>query len=228
MNIFQTSKHRRYKPSFKEVGTVIQEPEARVHGILIDFGGVVAEEGFREGLKAIGRANGQQEETFFSKGADLMYASGYVTGQIEESAYWASLREQTGIIGTDEVLRNEILSRFTLRPWVLDLVRGLRSRGLIVAMLSDQTNWLDELDQRDHFFKDFDRVLNSYHLGKGKKDPSIFDDAARELCLPPEHILFIDDNEDNVNRARSRGLAGAVFQGREPLIECLKTLDLCP
>lgn len=203
-----------------------QEGKARIHGVLIDFGGVLAEEGFREGLKAIGRANGLPEESFFRKGADVVYESGYVTGKTEESSYWASLRDQTGITGSDELLRNEILSRFTLRPWMLDLVRRLRRQGLIVAILSDQTDWLDELDKRDHFFEDFDRVLNSYHMGKGKNDPSIFDDAARELGLPPEDILFIDDNEGNVRRARSKGLAGVVFQGKEPLIECLKILGL--
>ena len=193
---------------------------------VVDYGGVLAEEGFREGLKAIGRANGLPPEQFFRKGADIVYESGYVTGLVNESSYWESLRQQTGIAGVDEQLRNEILSRFTLRPFMVDLVRRLRSKGLIVALLSDQTNWLDELDQRDHFFKEFDRVFNSYDMGKGKKDPSLFSDVARTLGVEPREALFIDDSEANVTRCREQGLSGIVFQGEESLTETLNILGV--
>ena len=46
---------------------------------------------------------------------------------------------------------------------------GLRRGGFLTAILSDQTDWLDRLEARHHFFGHFDRVFNSYHLGKGKR-----------------------------------------------------------
>lgn len=203
-----------------------QEEPILIKAVLMDFGGVMAEEGFREGLKAIGRANGLEPESFFRKAADIVYESGYVTGAATESSYWSSLRDQTGIVGSDEDLRKEILSRFTLRPFMVDLVRRLRKQGVFVALLSDQTDWLDELDRRDNFFKEFDRVFNSYRLGKGKTDSSLFSDVARTLGLPPGEILFIDDNEGNVKRSREMGLEGIVFQGEEPLVERLERLGM--
>lgn len=192
----------------------------------MDFGGVVAEEGFREGLKAIGRSNGLSPDDFFKKATEIVYSSGYVTGEAEESAYWAALRQQGGIAGLDQDLRREILSRFVLRRWMLDLVRQLRAKGYTVALLSDQTNWLDELDKNHPFFHEFDGVFNSYHLGKSKKDASVFDDVAKELGLLPEEILFIDDNESHVNRALSKGLAAIVYRGKNQLIEHLKSMSL--
>jgi putative hydrolase of the HAD superfamily len=69
-------------------------------------------------------------------------------------------------------------------------------------------------------------VLNSYHLGKSKKDASVFDDVAKALGLLPEEILFIDDNESHVNRALSKGLAAIVYRGKSQLIEHLKAMSL--
>jgi putative hydrolase of the HAD superfamily len=205
---------------------VTNSAEHAIEAVLVDYGGVLAEEGFREGLMAIGRANQLPPESFFATAAQAVHDSGYVTGRAEESAYWDLVRERTGIIGADQGLREEILSRFILRPWMLELVRQLRSRGIKVAILSDQTNWLDELDERDDFFKEFDHVFNSFHFGKGKGDPSLFTDVAQKLGLPCERLLFIDDNEAHVARARNQGLIGIVFRGQDSLIAALKSLGL--
>src|SRR3990172_8968375 len=120
--------------------------ENRIKAVLLDFGGVLAEEGFREGLRAIGERNGLDPGAFFETADRIIYETGYLTGLADEASFWSALREQTGIRGSDGELRREILRRFVVRPEMLAFVDLLRSRGLIVAMLSDQTNWLGELD----------------------------------------------------------------------------------
>ena len=44
--------------------------------IWFDFGGVLAEEGFREGLRAIAEGNGLEPEAFIETGFDLVYEGG--------------------------------------------------------------------------------------------------------------------------------------------------------
>jgi putative hydrolase of the HAD superfamily len=66
-------------------------------------------------------------------------------------------------------------------------------------------HWLGWLNERDHFFQYFDHVFNSYHLGKGKRDPTLFDDIAARLALAPDEILFVDDLRSNVERAQAAG-----------------------
>ncbi len=146
--------------------------------ILFDYGGVLAEEGFREGLMAIACANGLLPQGFFEMATATVYESGYVVGTADEHSYWDLLRQRSGIEQSDAELRKEILDRFILRSWMLEIVCGLRRRGYFVGILSDQTQWLDELDARDHFFAEFNVVFNSYHLGRGKKDPQVFDEVA--------------------------------------------------
>jgi len=116
--------------------------------VLFDFGGVLAEEGFREGLKAIAKRKGLDPEDFYKISADLVYQTGYITGGCDEHSYWNAVRKKTGVKGDDREFREEILKRFKLRREMTTVVRKIKSYGLLVAILSDQTNWLDELDQR--------------------------------------------------------------------------------
>ena len=107
---------------------------------------------------------------------------------------------------------------------MLDLVRRLRTGGYVTAILSDQTHWLDELDARHHFTDAFDRVYNSFHLGKGKRDPSLFADVAADLGLPPSALLFVDDDLGNVNRARAAGYQAILFADAHTCIGELERL----
>lgn len=133
-------------------------------------------------------------------------------GQVDEAAWWQDLRATTGVTGSDEALRQEILPRFTLRPRMMDIVLTLKDAGLRVAVLSDQTNWLDELDAALRFSAPFERVFNSFHVGLHKRDPECFRNALNETGVAPENALFIDDARRNVELARQEGLFAIYFQ----------------
>lgn len=190
----------------------------RIDALLLDFGGVLAEEGFQQGLAAIGRLSGVDPETMVHAGFDLVHRTGYVVGQAEEGTFWNALRAEAGARGSDETLRREILTRFTLRPWMLELADGLKDAGLILGILSDQTQWLDELDDRDGVFQHVHWVFNSFHTGLSKRDPAAFDHAVRCLGTDPDRILFVDDHVGNVERAAKQGLKSLLYQGRKPFL----------
>jgi hypothetical protein len=126
--------------------------------VLFDFGGVLAEEGFRDGLMTIGRKNGLDQETFFTTVDALIYETAYLIGGADEASFWSVVRRRTGISGSDVELRNEILNRFVPRPDMISSVDQVRSRGCTVALLSDQTNWLEEIDRQTGLFRHFDVV----------------------------------------------------------------------
>ena len=180
--------------------------------ILFDFGGVIAEEGFKNGLQAIARKQGLDPDRFFSVAQDLVYSTGYVLGQADEPAYWEAIRKETGLRISDAQLRKEVLNRFIVRPAMMDLVQDLKKKGFLVGILSDQSNWLEELDQKYDFLRHFDRVFNSYHLHKSKKDPSLFREVCTLLGVDPQEVLFIDDNPQNIERAASTGLETIHFR----------------
>ncbi len=196
--------------------------EGPIRAVVFDFGGVLAEEGFRDGLSDLARQQGLDPAAVHAAAYDAIYESGYITGQGTAADFWRILQGKTGIAGDLNTLFHAIAARFALRPRMFSMVRALRSQGYITAVLSDQTEWLDRLDEALHFFQEFDKVYNSFHLGKGKRDPSIFTDVARDLGLAPERVVFIDDNQDNVERAQSQGIKAVLFLNED---QCLKDLE---
>ncbi|HSH13765.1 MAG TPA: HAD family phosphatase [Desulfurivibrionaceae bacterium] len=174
--------------------------------VLFDFGGVLAEEGFAAGLRAIALSQGLDPEEFFHQVERIIYDCGYVTGRNSEAGFWALVRRECGISGSDEELTGEIQRRFILRPGMLAKVRALHARSIRTGILSDQTDWLEQLDQRDHFLAAFDPVLNSYHLRRSKREPETFRQVTRLLGVEPGRILFVDDNAGHIGRAFALGL----------------------
>jgi len=198
----------------------------KIDAVLLDFGGVIAEEGFQQGLYAIADKFGLDQKRFFQLANEAVYNSGYVTGTGSEKEYWNQVRERSGIMASDDELRQEILSRFIPREWMLETIRSMRQQGLVIAILSDQSDWLDGLDAQHHFFQYFDAVFNSFHLGKTKRDPSIFVDTLRALDVNADKTLFVDDNIGHIDRAVVAGLQTHHFEGREGFMKILRQLGL--
>lgn len=202
-----------------EARSIVSPPRpGGIRAVILDFGGVIAEEGFRLGLEAIARRHDLDPAELQREAEDAIYDTGYIVGRGTEGDFWERLRLRMGIAGTDDALADEILRRFVLRPRIIAAVRVLRRQGLVVALLSDQTDWLERLDARDRFFLEFDRVFNSFRLGKGKRDAAVFDDVVRALGAAPAETLFVDDNPGHVERARGRGLAVLLFRTEEAFL----------
>jgi len=194
-----------------------------IRAILFDFGGVLAEEGFRQGLEALAEEQGLAVQDMTAEGMQAVYDSGFVLGTGTAADFWALMRKRTGLQGDDADLTARILDGFVVRPWMLELAERLRSRGYVTGILSDQTDWLDRLDARYHFYRLFAPVYNSYYLGKGKRDPSLFTDVAAGLGLAPVAILFVDDNPENVARAAAAGLQTILYRDRADFTRALQT-----
>ncbi len=193
--------------------------EYLVRAVIFDFGGVIAEEGFVNGLKVIGRRYGKDPDIVLKLGSSLSYETGFVNGKATEREFWDAFRRHTGISAPDEELREIVLSRFVLRPRVLELAHSLKEAGLTTAILSDQTNWLEEINGRTPFFHPFDRVFNSYRMGISKRDTAIFNIVLQELGLKAPQAIFIDDRNENVERAASVGLKAVLYRDEESLID---------
>ena len=192
--------------------------------VLFDYGGVIAEEGFYNGLIKLAEEQSLHVRNVPEQGMKAAYDSGFVLGHGTAADFWALLRKRTGLEGDDDFLTARILVGFQIRCWMIELVRSLRAKGYVTGILSDQTHWLDELDKRDHFYHEFDHIYNSYHLGKGKRDPSLFTDVVNKLKLVPAEVLFIDDNEKNVQRAREVGLRTILYVDHKSFVSELEDI----
>ena len=190
--------------------------------ILLDFGGVFAEEGFRNGIRKIAEMSGVDPDIAEKAAFDLVYSTGYVLGKCSEEKFWKALQEEAGIPGENPGLREIILREFIVRSWFPGIVKKLKEQGIVICLLSDQTDWLDRLDERDNFYRLFDHIFNSFYTGKSKSDPTLFDDIACKLGLEPGEILFLDDYRGHIERAEKKGFKTHLFVDRSGFLKDLR------
>lgn len=197
-----------------------------VRTILMDFGGVLAAEGFRDGLTAIARQAGRDPAQVVPKAYEMAWTTGFVVGGCDEAGFWRAFRQATGIDGDDASLTEMVLSRFVPRPFLFTLMDRARERGLQTAILSDQTEWLTRLDARLDVFSHFDAVFNSFDHGVTKRDPAFFRLALEALPAVPASTLFVDDAPRNIAVATSLGLQTILFRDEASFLDALSAL--CP
>jgi putative hydrolase of the HAD superfamily len=185
-----------------------------IQAVYFDLGGVYYTEGFREGLFAIARKHRLDEEEFYQTATEVIFATGYVRGETPEADFWNQLAEAAGINGHLSAEREMILAAFKPFPRMPALAARIREQ-VPIGLLTDQCNWLYELDERDGLLTAFDTVVNSYEEGYTKRDMEIFRIACQRFGFLPEEMAFFDDNPDNIDRANEFGIRAFLFENAE-------------
>lgn len=101
-----------------------------------------------------------------------------------------------------------MFSKLTVRNEVIDLIHGLRARGFVTALLTNnvaemwplllETTPVDDL---------FDVSVNSAFVGMRKPEHRIFHHTLDLMGVPAERAVFLDDMAPNIDAARSLGMA---------------------
>jgi len=89
---------------------------------------------------------------------------------------------------------------------VFDLVERLRRQGMSCHLASTQERYRAAyLENSMGLAERFDRRFFSCHLGVKKPQPEFYRQVAAQLGLAPTALLFFDDQQVNVDAARSAG-----------------------
>ncbi len=192
-----------------------------IKALFLDFGGVIAEEGYKNSLLNIAGRYGIQKDIFFKKCADLIYETGYIVGKNNQSGYFEAIRRHFDIKFEDSEFERIILSSFKIRKSILNIVEEIKKHKLLTAILSDQTDWLDKINESEDFFKYFDFIFNSYHINMGKREIKTFYYVSEQVSLKPQEILFIDDQMQNIINARETGINGICLTDENEIIDYL-------
>ena len=100
-----------------------------------------------------------------------------------------------------------------INPIVRELEKGYR---LVLGSNTDPIHFAYSLEQFA-VLKHFDRFFLSYEMGLLKPDPAFFLEILHRIDMPPCDCLFIDDRPENLNSARTTGIAALVFEDNEKL-----------
>ncbi len=154
-----------------------------------------------------------------------------------EEAYALNARVDNGLIGygafiqgiaqlaglsADETRREieENVANQRLFAFIRDEIRPRYK----VGMLSNAgANWLGELFQ-DWQVGLFDEIALSYQIGAAKPDSQAYIQISSQLGVLPEECVFVDDQPQYVEAARSHGMTSLVFTDTTECIHELKRI----
>jgi epoxide hydrolase-like predicted phosphatase len=185
-----------------------------VRAVISDFGGVLTSPLF-ESFTAWQRQSGLSFERLGQAMADAAERSGIhplyelEKGTLTEAEFLRMLEAELDPGTSLSGMRDVYFEHLHPNPPMIELMRGLRGRGLRMALLTNnvrewEPQWRAKLPEIDEIFE---VVVDSAFVGMRKPDRAIYELTLERLGgVRAEECLFVDDVDVNCETARSLGM----------------------
>jgi len=193
----------------------------RIDCVVFDLGGVLVELG---GVRDFGDLIGEpDDEQVWARWLSNRWVRDYERGWCSSDTFARGMVEQYQL----ETTADEFMEQF--RAWPKGLFDGAHELvetlacSVQVACLSN-TNELHWSRQSDalRLAELFPTRFLSHELGLIKPDREIYEHVVDQLDVAASSLLFLDDNQLNVDAAREAGWQAVRVQGPEQARECLQ------
>jgi putative hydrolase of the HAD superfamily len=183
--------------------------------VIFDYGMVLSQPPVESCVERIRSVFGFSDEEFWA--AFYRLRPPYDKGEITHEEYWRRMARESGVKLSPEALTS--LCRWDIEMWGQinqSMVRwsmALQATGYKTAVLSNAPlEFAKDFRERFEWLRDFDVSIFSAELSMAKPDAAIYRHCLQQLVVEPHEALFIDDNEHNVQAARTNGLAAIRFE----------------
>jgi putative hydrolase of the HAD superfamily len=183
-------------------------PEA----VVFDLGGVLA--GFHgvDPMKALARID--DDEEMWRRWLTCEWVRRFERGHCTAAEFAAGVVADWELTITAEAFLDEFAT-WVIDPYAEadDLVASTAERAT-VACLSNMNSVHWERGVSDWpLIARLDRAFLSFQIGLVKPDPEVYGHVVAALGTAPERVLFLDDNQINVDAAREAGLRAERVRG---------------
>jgi len=135
--------------------------------------------------------------------------------------FWISYAEQNQIILSEmwEESFIEVMKKsFSINPGMYTLVEELKEQQIRIGLLSNIPERVAKLFRDFCWYDPFKAVcLLSCDIKIKKPDPDVYRLLLKTLNLKPQEIVFIDDQQDNIDSAKELGIDAILFHSEEQL-----------
>ena len=195
-----------------------------IKAVLFDLGGVLIQLG---GITKMMDWSGWDHEEFWRRWLASPSVRRFESGKITAEEFGSALVEEFYL----PVQAAEFLALFATWPQgvypgaeeLLSHTGALYPLGCLSNTNSLHWNYLTE---RTNLLGYFDYLFPSHHTGFLKPDRSSYTNAAEKMGLQPEQILFLDDNQINIEGATEAGLMSHLVQNANHARTVLKELGV--
>jgi len=199
-----------------------------VDALLFDLGNVVIRIDFERVFACWAADTGQDAERLRERFSHDEPYQRHERGEIDATAYFASLRDTLGVELDDARL---------LEGWNAVFVEEMPGMSALLARIAPEipiyaftnTNRAHAAHYGSRFapvLGHFRKVFASYVMGLRKPEPAAFAHIAKEIGVPPGRILFFDDTLGHVEAARAYGLQAVHVTSDETVRDTLAALGL--
>ncbi len=196
-------------------------------GLVLDFGAVVTKSFFELtefATRAFGLPAGScpWRGPFAPETDDLWRAM--LRDELTEREYWKRRATEIGALAQRSLDTHGLMMATygaagaeAFRPEIDLLVREARAGGLKVGILTNELElfhgrpWMDTVPLLAHV----DALVDATHTGILKPDPRAYRAISDALGMPPDRLLFTDDQPRNVSGASRTGMRAVHFEIRD-------------
>ena len=180
--------------------------------VVFDLGGVLADFGGVDAMREL--AGIESADELWRRWLSCRWVRTFEAGRCSPDEFAAGVVEDWAL----GVAPQEFLAAF--RSWLVDpfpgaeeLVSAVRSVGPVACLSNtNRLHWEDAV-ARWRLLELFDHRFLSFEVGHVKPDAEIFERVGTVTGLSLDRVLFLDDNEINVEGARAVGMAAVRARG---------------
>jgi epoxide hydrolase-like predicted phosphatase len=190
-----------------------------IKAVIFDWGGVMCEDSDSYTAKILAK---RFNKDWIELEKSLSHTEAeYSKGQGDSEEFFPRVIVVNNLdISIDElkVLFNETKTRYKM----LDLVKDIKSKEIITAILSNQMKFRADFIQKNNDLSNFDHKIFSNEVGMKKPNEDIFFHTLNKINVPAENCLFLDDSETNIKVANKLGIKGILVKSTEQLLKDIK------
>lgn len=180
----------------------------RIDTVLFDFGQVLSNPPDPAAWAKLRSITGLEEEALHT--AYWKFRHDYDRGTLSGPDYWHAVAADAGINldanRLSAVLAADVDVWTNLNLPMIEWASRLQHAGIRTGILSNIGDSIaDGILARLPWLASFDYCTWSHSMFMAKPEPAIYLRTAEALNTPPEHILFIDDREENIVAANALG-----------------------
>lgn len=138
-------------------------------------------------------------------------------GRVDPEEMYAEISRLAGV--DIDTLKKEWFEIANVEMEMVELARELRKEYTVVLLSNAYSEFIDRIFAKFSMDGCFERKFISSDLKMIKPDPAIFNHVLSEMGFKAEDSVMIDDNPRNIAAAKSVGMNGIVFVGRDALVK---------
>jgi len=183
--------------------------------ITFDYGGVICNIPSPEMRSELVRLTGLSAEVLWE--LDRKYRGEWDRGTYDGISYYRHILAIAGVSFDDDTLarivKADVESWTHLNPATIQLMKDIKAAGLRLGILSNIPH--DFPRNKMPIFAEADIAVYSCDLGIIKPETGIYEKLREKAGCLYEEIIFFDDKQDNVDKARELGMQAFMWEGAE-------------